>query len=69
MLILILANSDKKDQVYTIIGVVLTILIVVAVITAVIVMLHLVRKKGKLVKEIRVLETQKSEGCLRYVVD
>ena len=64
VLILIL---DTKDEYITIISVGITVAIVAVLLTATIVICYLVKKKGKLVKEIRVLETQKSEASLRFV--
>ena len=64
VLILIL---DIKDEYITIISVGITVAIVAVLLTAIIVICYLVKKKGKLVKEIRVLETQKSEASLRFV--
>ena len=46
---------------------VIAVVVAVALVTAIIVIIHLVRKKGTLANEIRALESQKSEMSLRYV--
>ena len=64
---LLSADSNSDEHTATIIGSVITIVIVIIVVTAILTVLYLVKKKHRLVKEMRVLETQNSEACFRYV--
>lgn len=67
VLLFISADSDDNEYVNIIIGVAISTVTVAVtlVIMAVTVILCLAKKKGKLVKEIRALETQQSQALLR----
>jgi len=67
IMIATIAESDSSEDVGTIIGSVITVIIVVAFIATIITIIYLVRKKSTLIDEIRTLESQKSEASLRYV--
>lgn len=68
MLILILvASDDIKINDYVTGAALIATIIAAVVVTATVVILCLVRKKHKLNKKIKVLETENPEACLRYV--
>lgn len=61
---MILAGMEDNDHIGTIVGTVMTGLLV-AIVIATVLLIFLIKKKRKLVKEMRVLQSHNSEASLR----